>query len=70
MKIEIITPGADIDALCVPWERHAKPLLKAGARFYEYQPARFHANICLSMTAGLPLARPFDNRSMSLNEEA
>src|SRR6185295_15647754 len=39
VKIEIITPGADIDARTVRAVGKArwKPLLKAGARFYEYQ---------------------------------
>ena len=49
VKIEIITPGTDIDAQIVRavgktcW----KPLLEAGARFYEYQPARFHCKYLL-----------------------
>ena len=42
--IDIITPGWDIDAHIVRavGKSRWKPLLEAGARFYEYQPARFH----------------------------
>src|SRR4029453_5463891 len=49
VKVEIITPGPDIDAQWVRavgmtrWRR----LLKAGARFHEYQPARFHCKYLL-----------------------
>ncbi len=73
VKIDIITPGWDIDAQIVRavgkslWE----PLLKAGARFYEYQPARFHCKYLLidDCWASVGSAN-LDNRSMSLNEEA
>ena len=73
VKVEIITPGSDIDAKIVRsvgkmrWRR----LLEAGAEFYEYQPARFHCKYlivdeCWS-TVG---SANFDNRSLRLNEEA
>jgi cardiolipin synthase A/B len=73
VKVEIITPGADIDARAVRavgkmrWPR----LLKAGARFYEYQPARYHCKYmivddCWSSVGSANL----DNRSLRLNEEA
>lgn len=73
IKIEIITPGPDIDAQVVRavgktrWKR----LLEAGARFYEYQPARFHCKYLLvdDVWASVGSAN-LDNRSMSLNEEA
>lgn len=73
VKIEIITPGPDIDAHVVRavgktrWRR----LLKAGARFYEYQPARFHCKYLLvdDCWASVGSAN-LDNRSLSLNEEA
>ncbi|MEO8439660.1 MAG: phospholipase D-like domain-containing protein [Spartobacteria bacterium] len=73
VKVEIITPGTDIDAHIVravgktTWE----PLLKAGARFYEYQPGRFHCKYLLvdDCWASVGSAN-LDNRSMSLNEEA
>jgi cardiolipin synthase len=46
-------------------------LLKAGAHFYEYQPARFHCKYmivdnCWSSVGSANL----DNRSLRLNEEA
>ena len=73
VKIEIITPGADIDAATVRavGKAHWKPLLEAGARFYEYQPARFHCKYLLvdDCWASVGSAN-LDNRSMSLNEEA
>ncbi len=73
VKVEIITPGPDIDAKVVRavgktrWRR----LLEAGARFYEYQPARFHCKYLLvdDCWASVGSAN-LDNRSLSLNEEA
>ena len=46
-------------------------LLEAGARFYEYQPARFQCKYLLvdDCWASVGSAN-LDNRSMSLNEEA
>jgi cardiolipin synthase len=73
VKVEIITPGPDIDAHTVRavgktrWQQ----LLKAGARFYEYQPGRFHCKYMLvdDCWASVGSAN-LDNRSLSLNEEA
>ncbi|HEU0272904.1 MAG TPA: phospholipase D-like domain-containing protein [Candidatus Udaeobacter sp.] len=73
VKVEIVTPGPDIDAQWVRavgitrWRR----LLEAGARFYEYQPARFHCKYLLvdDCWASVGSAN-LDNRSLSLNEEA
>ncbi len=73
VKVEIITPGPDIDAKWVRavgttrWRR----LLEAGARFYEYRPARFHCKYLLvdDCWASVGSAN-LDNRSLSLNEEA
>jgi cardiolipin synthase len=73
VKIEIITPGSDIDARTARAVGKAcwKPLLEAAARFYEYQPARFHCKYLLvdDCWASFGSAN-LDNRSMSLNEEA
>jgi cardiolipin synthase len=73
VKVEIITPGPDIDA---KWVRSVgtsrwRQLLEAGARFYEYQPARFHCKYLLvdDCWASVGSAN-LDNRSLSLNEEA
>jgi cardiolipin synthase A/B len=73
VKMEIITPGTDIDAQIVRavGKTRWKALLEAGARFYEYQPARFHCKYLLvdDCWASVGSAN-LDNRSMSLNEEA
>jgi cardiolipin synthase len=66
-------PGTDTDAQLVRavgktrWPR----LMEAGARFYEYQPARFHCKhfIVDDCWASVGSAN-LDNRSLSLNEEA
>ncbi len=73
VQVEIITPGPDFDAPTVRAVGKArwKPLLEAGARFYEYQPARFHCKYLLvdGCWASVGSAN-LDNRSLSLNEEA
>ena len=73
VRVEIITPGPDIDAQTVRAVGKArwKPLLEAGARFYEYQPARFHCKYLLvdDCWASVGSAN-LDNRSLSLNEES
>ncbi|MDQ3198209.1 MAG: phospholipase D-like domain-containing protein [Verrucomicrobiota bacterium] len=73
VKVDIITPGPDIDAYNVRAVGKARwqPLLEAGARFYEYQPARFHCKYLLvdDCWASVGSAN-LDNRSMSLNEES
>ena len=49
VKVEIINPGPDTDAQLVRAVGKARwrPLLEAGARFYEYQPARYQLCFCL-----------------------
>ena len=73
VRIEIITPGPDTDAQLVRAVSKMRwpPLLKGGARFYEYQPGRFHCKYLLvdDMWASVGSAN-LDNRSLSLNEEA
>ena len=73
VKVEIITPGPDIDAQLVRavGKERWRPLLEAGARFYEYQPARFHCKYLLvdDCWASVGSAN-LDNRSLRLNEEA
>ena len=73
VKVEIITPGPDFDAHHVRAVGKArwKPLLEAGARFYEYEPARYHCKYLLvdHCWASVGSAN-LDNRSLSLNEEA
>jgi cardiolipin synthase len=73
VRVEIITPGTDTDAQLVRAvsKTRWRPLLEAGARFYEYQPARFHCKYLLvdDVWASMGSAN-LDNRSLSLNEEA
>jgi cardiolipin synthase len=73
VPVDIITPGPDFDAPLVRAVGKARwrPLLEAGARFYEYQPARFHCKYLLvdDCWASVGSAN-LDNRSLSLNEEA
>ncbi len=73
VKVDIITPGPDIDAHIVRavGQTRWQPLLEAGARFYEYMPARFHCKYLLvdDCWASVGSAN-LDNRSLSLNEEA
>ena len=73
VKVEIITPGPDIDARAVRsvgkmrWPK----LLKAGAHFYEYQPARYHCKYLIVDDCWSSVGSAnFDNRSLRLNEEA
>ena len=73
VRVEIITPGPDFDAPTVQAVGRSrwKPLFEAGARFFEYQPARFHCKYLLvdDCWASVGSAN-LDNRSLSLNEEA
>jgi cardiolipin synthase len=73
VRVEIITPGTDTDSQIVRavGKTRWKPLLEAGARFYEYQPARFHCKYLLvdDCWASVGSAN-LDNRSLSLNEES
>jgi cardiolipin synthase len=73
VKVEVITPGTDTDAQLVRAVGKMRwgPLLEAGVRFYEYQPARFHCKYLLvdDVWASVGSAN-LDNRSLSLNEEA
>ncbi len=73
VKVEIINPGPDTDAQLVRATGKArwKPLLKAGARFFEYQPARYHCKYFLVDNCWACVGSAnLDNRSLSLNEEA
>jgi len=73
VKIDVITPSQDTDAQLVRAVSKMRwpPLLKAGVRFYEYQPGRFHCKYLLvdDVWASVGSAN-LDNRSLSLNEEA
>ncbi len=73
VKVEIITPGPDIDAKTVRavGKMRWPALLKAGAHFYEYQAARFHCKYMIVDDCWSSVGSAnFDNRSLRLNEEA
>ncbi len=47
------------------------PLLEAGARFYEFQPARYHCKYMIVDDCWVTVGSAnFDNRSLRINEEA
>lgn len=73
VKVQIITPGPDIDAQAARSVGKARwrPLLEAGAEIYEYQPARFHCKYMIVDDCWSSVGSAnFDNRSLRLNEEA
>lgn len=72
VRIQIITPGEDIDQnyIRVASQYRWEELLDAGIEMYEYQPAMYHAKIMVVddyfVTVG---STNFDNRSFRLNDE-
>ena len=73
VSLEIIVPGAKTDA---PIVRHASrskwgPLLRAGAKIYEYEPTMYHCKMMVIDDAWVSVGSAnFDNRSFRLNDEA
>ena len=73
VRIQIITPGANIDSDVVRSASRARwgDLLKAGITIAEFQPTMFHVKAlvvdALLVSVG---STNFDNRSFSLNDEA
>jgi len=73
VEVDIITPGPDVDRTMV---RHAGqsmwgPLLEAGVRLYEYQPARYHSKYMIVDDLWTSVGScNLDNRSLHYNEEA
>jgi cardiolipin synthase len=73
VKVEIVTPGPDIDTEVVRRASRARwgELLEAGVHIAEYQPTMFHCKVLvidgLMVSAG---STNFDNRSFRLNDEA
>ncbi|HET7525922.1 MAG TPA: cardiolipin synthase [Burkholderiaceae bacterium] len=73
VKVQIITPGGEIDSEVVRGASRARwgPLLEAGVLIAEYQPTMFHCKVLvvdgLLVSAG---STNFDNRSFRLNDEA
>lgn len=73
VEVDIIAPGPDNDA---PLPRLAgrsrwAPLLEAGVRLWEYQPARFHSKYLIVDDCWCSVGSTnLDHRSLRLNEEA
>lgn len=73
IEVDVIAPGPDNDA---PLARAAgrsrwKPLLEAGVRMWEYQPARYHCKYMIVDDCWCSVGSTnFDHRSLRLNEEA
>ncbi len=73
VEIEVITPGPLIDNHIARQVGRARwgPLLEAGARFYEFQPAQYHCKYMIVDDCWVSVGSSnFDNRSFRLNEEA
>jgi cardiolipin synthase len=73
VKVQVITPGGEIDTEVVRSASRARwgPLLEAGVQIAEYQPTMFHCKVLvvdgLLVSVG---STNFDNRSLRLNDEA
>lgn len=73
VKVELILPGSRTD---VPIVRHASrghwgPLLRAGAKFYEYEPTMFHCKLMIVDDVWVSVGSAnVDNRSFRLNDES
>lgn len=73
VEIDIIAPGCDNDSPLVRLAGRARwgPLLKAGVRMWEYQPARFHCKYMIVDDSWCSVGSTnLDHRSLRLNEEA
>ncbi len=73
VKVQIITPGDDIDTEVVRKASRARwgELLQAGAEMYEYQPTMFHCKVLVVDSLLVSIGSTnFDNRSFRLNDEA
>jgi cardiolipin synthase A/B len=73
VHIEIIVPGRHIDTKITRRASRSQwgPLLKAGAKIYEFQPTMYHCKVMVidDCWASVGSAN-FDNRSFRLNDEA
>ncbi|MEO5701204.1 MAG: phospholipase D-like domain-containing protein [Casimicrobiaceae bacterium] len=73
VKVQIITPGTDIDTEVVRKASRARwgELLQAGAEISEYQPTMFHCKVMVVDGRLVSVGSTnFDNRSFRLNDEA
>ena len=73
VKIEIIVPGANMDAKIVQSASRSLwgALLDAGVQIYEYQPTMYHCKVMIVDDAWVSVGSTnFDDRSFRLNDEA
>jgi cardiolipin synthase A/B len=73
VKVEILVPGKHIDQklLRTASRRRWPPMIKAGIRFYEYQPTMVHVKLMIVDDIFVSVGSGnFDNRSIRLNDEA
>lgn len=73
VSVEIIAPGPLIDQRVVRLVGRAQwgPLLRAGARFYEFKPARLHTKCFIVDDRWVSVGScNLDDRSLCLNDEA
>ena len=72
-KVEIILPGKYIDQKLAgaASKRHWPELIQAGIKIYEYQPTMVHVKLMIVDDTFVSVGSGnFDNRSISLNDEA
>jgi cardiolipin synthase len=73
VEVEIIVPGPILDAQLVRRASRARwgPLLEAGVKIYEYQPAMYHTKVMVVDDVWTSVGSTnFDDRSFRLNDEA
>jgi cardiolipin synthase len=73
VDVEVITSCEDTDQQLVRQVGRSRwgPMLEAGIRFFEYQPARFHCKYMIVDNCWVCVGSAnFDNRSLRVNEEA
>jgi cardiolipin synthase A/B len=73
VDVAIIVPGPILDAKLVRRASRAQwgPLLEAGVRIYEYQPAMYHTKVMVVDDVWVSVGSTnFDDRSFRLNDEA
>ncbi len=73
VKVQIITPGGNIDAGTVRRASRSRwgEILQAGAEMYEYQPTMFHCKLMIVDEKFVSLGSTnFDPRSFGLNDES
>ncbi len=73
VDVKIMVPGPHIDKQFVRDASRTRwgPLLRAGARFFEYEPTMFHCKLMIIDSEWVSVGScNFDNRSFRLNDEA